>query len=131
MARYSTRKKVIPFNFIDQYLNEEALAWWYQDDGHLIQKGTIPKKIILPTNNFSPIENRRLIEVLSRKYHLLFKLDLQNRLILYDELQIHYFLRMIEPYIHPSMVRKVISAKNSSTTFAKKRTTIYKKVYYC
>ncbi|MCI1592516.1 hypothetical protein [Heyndrickxia oleronia] len=41
---YSKQKKVIPFEFIDQYLNVEALAWWYQDDGHLSQKGTIPKK---------------------------------------------------------------------------------------
>lgn len=31
---YENRKKRIPVKFIEEYLNEEALAWWYQDDRH-------------------------------------------------------------------------------------------------
>lgn len=122
---YSKRKKVIPFSFLEHFLNEEALAWWYQDDGHLSKVGPIPKKVILSTDNFTPIENRRLIGLLSRKFCLHFRLDSQNRLILYDQLQIYYFLRLIEPFIHPSMKRKVITPNTSSPSFAKKRTTIY------
>jgi hypothetical protein len=41
---YRNRIKIIPFSFLEQYLNELALAWWYQDDGHLTKKGGIPKK---------------------------------------------------------------------------------------
>jgi len=31
---YKDRKKVLPMGFIDKYLDEKALSWWYQDDGH-------------------------------------------------------------------------------------------------
>lgn len=31
---YPNEKKSLPFNFIEQYLDERALAWWYQDHGH-------------------------------------------------------------------------------------------------
>ncbi|MBO0961041.1 endonuclease [Neobacillus sp. MM2021_6] len=120
---YNNRKKVIPFPFLEKYLNELALAWWYQDDGHLTRKENTPKKIILSTDNFTSAENRRLIGVLARKFHLLFKLDSQNRLILYDQLQIYYFLRLVEPYMHSSMKRKIIFPKHS--TVSKNRTTIY------
>lgn len=120
---YHNRIKRIPIHFLEQYLNELTLAWWYQDDGHLCHKEDIPKKIILSTDNFNPVENRQLIDLLARKFHLNFKLDSQNRLILYDQIQIYYFLRLVEPYIHPSMVRKVISPRKTHTII--KRTTIY------
>jgi hypothetical protein len=34
--------------------------------------------------------------------------DKQNRIILYDKFQILYFLKLIEPHLHPSMNRKII-----------------------
>lgn len=37
---------MIPFDFLYKYLNEEALAWWYQDDGHLKIYNDIQRKII-------------------------------------------------------------------------------------
>jgi hypothetical protein len=120
---YHNRIKKIPFEFLEQYLNEQALAWWYQDDGHLSKKGDIPKKIILSTDIFSTIENRRLIGLLARKFHLYFKLDSQNRLVLYDQLQIYYFLRIVTPYMQPSMKRKLIPLKPSK--IETKRTTLY------
>ncbi|WP_419158289.1 endonuclease [Rossellomorea sp. BNER] len=120
---YINRVKVIPFSFLEQNLNELALAWWYQDDGHLSQKDNKPKKVILSTDNFTPSENRRLIVLLARKYSLYFKLDSQNRLILYDQLQIFYFLRIVDPYIHSSMNRKIYFPQETPTN--RKRTTIY------
>ncbi|MCM3567011.1 hypothetical protein [Neobacillus mesonae] len=92
---YDNRIKKLPFQFLEQYLNELALAWWYQDDGHLSKKDNTPKKIILSTDNFTTNENRRLKGLLGRKFHLFFNLDSQNRLILYDQLQILYFFRLL------------------------------------
>jgi hypothetical protein len=120
---YLNRKKVIPFYFMEQYLNEQALAWWYQDDGHLNKVDNIPKKIILSTDNFTTSENLGLIELLSKKFSLYFKLDSQNRLLLYDQLQIYYFLQLVDPYMHPSMNRKILSP--TQTLITRKRTTIY------
>ncbi|OKL36340.1 hypothetical protein [Domibacillus mangrovi] len=53
---YEDRKKQLPLNFIEEYLYEEALAWWYQDDGHLKVADSVPKKIILSTDSFSSEE---------------------------------------------------------------------------
>lgn len=94
---YSNRVKKLPFQFLEEHLNELALAWWYQDDGHLTKKENIPKKIILSTDNFTSIENRRLMGLLARKFFIYFSLDSQNRLILYEQVQIIYFLRLVEP----------------------------------
>lgn len=34
-------KKKLPLQWIQQYLDERALAWWYQDDGHLKTVGAL------------------------------------------------------------------------------------------
>ncbi|MGX2961646.1 hypothetical protein JNUCC23_20665 [Peribacillus sp. JNUCC 23] len=44
---YNSRKKLLPLAFINEYLNEEALAWWYQDDGHLAKQNNLPQKVVL------------------------------------------------------------------------------------
>lgn len=120
---YTNRIKTIPFDFLEVYFNQLTLAWWYQDDGHLAIKNQIQKKVILSTDYFRKEENLRLIELLTRKFRLFFKLDSQNRLILYDQLQIYYFLRLIQPYVHESMGRKLAPIKDSKGN--SKRTTIY------
>lgn len=53
---YHNRKKVLPLPFISQFLSEEALALWYQVDGHLTKQGSLPKKIVLSTDSFSSME---------------------------------------------------------------------------
>ena len=120
---YKDRIKQLPIEFINLYLNAEALAWWYQDDGNLKQDNGIPRKIILSTDNFLPEENQILINLLKQKFLLHFSLDGQNRLILYDQFQILYFLRLVEPYIHSSMKRKQIV--HSQPKQLAKTTTIY------
>ncbi|MCR2822365.1 endonuclease [Lederbergia panacisoli] len=120
---YINRKKQLPISFINEYLNEESLAWWYQDDGHLKQEKGIARKIILSTDNFATDENLKLIEILNKKFHLTFSIDGQNRLILYDQYQILYFLRLLEPYIHTSMNRKQLDQGLQKTLAS--TTTIY------
>lgn len=122
---YVNRKKLLPIAFINKYLNEEALAWWYQDDGHLAKKKNLPQKIILSTDSFSEKEHFSLQQMIQEKFCLSFKLDGQKRLILYDQPQIYYFLKLIEPYLQPCMNRKSISVEQSPQPTGSKRTTIY------
>ncbi|WP_186310925.1 hypothetical protein [Siminovitchia fortis] len=120
---YKNRKKVLPVDFIEKYFNVEALVWWYQDDGHLKLDAGIPRKIVLSTDSFTIEENRFLIKLLERKFKLLFSLDGQNRLILYDQVQIIYFLQLVKPFIHPTMNHKLIY--NMPLKQLPLRTTIY------
>jgi LAGLIDADG DNA endonuclease family len=122
---YYKKIKQIPFLYVESYLNEEALAWWYQDDGHLKVTNGIPRKVILSTDNFTTSENQQLIGILQRKFSLSFSLDSQNRLILYNQSQILYFNRLIHPYLHPSMDRKIIKLNAEKKVYSPKRTTIY------
>ncbi|QHE63196.1 endonuclease [Rossellomorea vietnamensis] len=123
---YKNRKKVLPFEFLGKYLTPLALAWWYQDDGHLKKVSTIPRKIILSTDNFTPAENNQLCQLLKNKYSLFFSIDKQNRIILYDQFQIHYFLFLVSPYLHPCMYRKTITSCDIyNQCLNPNRTTIY------
>ncbi|AQQ54151.1 hypothetical protein [Planococcus lenghuensis] len=103
---YPLSQKTLPIPYIQKHFTDRSLAWWYQDDGHLKQQRGIPRKIILSTDSFSKKENLFLIDFLKKKYGLAFSLDNQNRLLLYDQFQIIYFLKLVDPYLHESMSRK-------------------------
>ncbi len=103
---YSQSKKHLPYSYIVKHFNEKSLAWWYQDDGNFKQDNGIPRKIILSTDSFSTNENQFLMRLLQKKYGFQFSLDSQNRLLLYDQFQILYFLKLVSPHIHKSMSRK-------------------------
>ncbi|CAH0132168.1 endonuclease [Peribacillus simplex] len=120
---YTKKGKEIPFELLEHTLTPECLAWWYQDDGHLKKSKNKPQKIILSTDSFSKNENYQLIQLLRNKYSLNFSIDGQNRLILYDQPQIFYFLRLIQEHIHPSMIRKLFSVVSKEINKSK-RTTI-------
>ncbi|MFD2679319.1 endonuclease [Bacillus seohaeanensis] len=122
---YYKKIKQIPSDYVDSYLNEEALAWWYQDDGHLKMANGTPRKVILSTDNFTTSENQQIIGILQQKFSLYFSLDSQNRLILYNQSQILYFHQLVRPYLHSSMDRKVIKFNEENKVFSPKRTTIY------
>src|SRR5690606_18648410 len=78
---YPNGRKKLPTDFLKQYLNAKALAWWYQDDGHLKIVNNVAQKIILSTDGFTKEENIWLSDYLFRKFHLKFLRDGQNRLI--------------------------------------------------
>lgn len=120
---YPDGLKKLPIDFIEQYLNEQALAWWYQDDGHLKVVNNVAQKVILSTDGFKKEENTWLSSYLFRKFHLKFLIDGQNRLILYDQFQIIYFLHLISPWLHESMQRKTLPEQRFKPLA--KRTTIY------
>ncbi|WP_438296403.1 endonuclease [Sporosarcina sp. FA15] len=120
---YPNGRKVLPFDYIEKHLDERALAWWYQDDGHLkIVNGTV-NKIILSTDSFSNQENNRLIQLILERFNLRFVIDGQNRILLYDQFQIIYFLHLVSPWLDESMNRKALPVQ--SLRPIAKRTTIY------
>lgn len=120
---YPNDKKTLPLDYIEKFLDEQALAWWYQDDGHLkLVNGTV-RKIILSTDSFSAEENDQLIQLLFNKFKIRFLIDGQNRLLLYDQFQIIYFLHLVSPWLNESMNRK--SMPQQPLRPIAKRTTIY------
>ncbi|PIC56261.1 hypothetical protein CSV80_15640 [Sporosarcina sp. P12(2017)] len=107
-AWYQNASKGIPLEFVEQYMTAQTLAWWYQECGHLKVKenGTL-EKLILSTEQWTEDELRLLQYVINIKFNFLFAIDGQRRLILYDQLQIKYFLGMVAPWIHPVFSYKI------------------------
>lgn len=105
---YENKRKIIPLHFLEEHFTAESLAWWYQDRGHLKKKknGTL-EKIILSTEEWTDEERALLQYVLNLKFGLLFAIDGQKRLILYEQLQINYFLTLVHPWMQPCMIRKM------------------------
>jgi LAGLIDADG DNA endonuclease family len=125
-AWYKDSRKVIPTELIEFHFNEQSLAWWYMDDGHLKVKENIPQKIVFSTESFTNPEIYWLIDFLFRKYSLTFRIDSKKRIVLYEKFQIYYFLNIISPYIHPSMHRKQLQFTHLEFNLpSSKRTTIY------
>lgn len=120
---YNGNKKVIPNTIIELAMNPQCLAWWYQDDGHLLKKEDKLKKVILSTDYFTHEENLYLINTLKSKFQLMFKLDQQNRLILYDQPQVMYFLSLVAPYV--ILDRKKPPVNSTYQIISSKRTTVY------
>ncbi|WP_085506038.1 hypothetical protein [Thalassobacillus devorans] len=122
---YKSRKKQIPFDLIEESMNNECLAWWYQDDGHLKIESNQPVKIILSTDSFTEKENLLLIEVLHQKLNLKFSMDKKNRLALYDRSSIIYFLYLVNSYVNPCMIRKTWINELIYYELPANRTTLY------
>ncbi|MFC4557575.1 endonuclease [Virgibacillus kekensis] len=122
---YSTVGKVIPFDLIVKHFTKESLAWWYMDDGNFKSDGQLARKIILSSESFSGEENAELVSILREKFQLNFRRDNQNRILLYDQFQINYFLSLVGTYIHPSMYRKTINSYQYIFKTSANRTTIY------
>jgi len=120
---HPNKMKAIPITHLEQYFTAESLAWWYQDDGHLKKnKEGVVEKLILSTERWTDEERELLKYILNLKFNLLFSVDGQKRLLLYDQLQINYFLQLIEPWMQPTMIRKMKTA--SPYKMIAKRTTL-------
>jgi len=122
---HSKGVKVIPFDLLTKYFNHQSLAWWYMDDGHLKLKNNTPQKIVLSTDSFTPKENQWLINFLYEKYKLSFRLDKENRIIIYDQFQIIYFLNLIKPYLNECMFRKMLPLRPIQYNLTRRRTSLY------
>lgn len=122
-AWYQSGFKGIPLEFVEQHMTAQTLAWWYQESGHLKVKenGTL-EKLILSTEQWTEDELPLLQYALNSKFNMLFAIDGQRRLILYDQLQIKYFLSIVAQWIHPVFAYKIRNAEVHKSIA--KRTTI-------
>lgn len=125
---YVNGKKRIPFEYIIHALTPLCLAWWYQDDGHLKKKkdGTV-QKIILSTESFTTDERSFLRQQIKKEYKIEFSIDRLNRLVIYDQPAILYFLSLVRPHLSSAMRRKDSSyyRLNKNEFPLQQRTTIY------
>lgn len=126
---YPNKMKAIPLTHLERYFTAESLAWWYQDDGYLKKnREGVVEKLILSTECWTDDERELLKYILNLKFNLLFSIDGQKRLLLYDQLQINYFLQIVEPWMQPVMIRKMKTASPYKTIA--KRTTVTLPAYY-
>ncbi|MCM3731581.1 endonuclease [Fictibacillus nanhaiensis] len=122
---YPSGVKTIPFHLLQTNFTRQSLAWWFMDDGHLKIENDQPTKIILSTESFNTSEIKNLSLLLKGKFQLELKADNANRLIIYNKMQIYYFLRLVQPYLVHCMYRKTLQKSSITKITAPKRTTIY------
>lgn len=96
--------KVIPANIVD-ILTPVSLAYWFMDDGGWTKTG-----IHLATNNFTPQDTLRMMEVLRYKFGLKCSIHSRNRIYIWNA-SCPKFIELVKPYIHPDMSYK-LSAKS-------------------
>ncbi|WP_018084829.1 hypothetical protein [Desulfurispora thermophila] len=101
-------RKVIPIEWVDENLDVDGLAIWYQDDGHLKEGGC---RIILSADSFSEREKAFLCLLLLNKFNIKSSVDCQGRLDISSRLEVRKFQALVEPLVHPSMGRKTIVDK--------------------
>lgn len=102
---YRNGKKILPEN-LSFLIDSLALAVWYMDDGCLEKK----KGYILNTQNFTYVENRRLIKFLANSFDLPY-LSLHRdrkyfRLFIRKRSMVE-FRNILESNIHPTMRYKI------------------------
>lgn len=100
--RFYKKQKIIPRNL---NLTALTLAVWYMDDGS--KSG---RSCYLNTQNFTSADQEFLISILQKKYNLQARRDKDKK---YFRLRFTFedsqkFVRIIEPYILPSMQYKIL-----------------------
>jgi hypothetical protein len=122
---YPANHKIIPFKLLEGFFTSNSLAWWFMDDGHLKMTNNQPSKIILSTESFTLLELHQLCTFLTEKFHLDFQVDKAKRLVIYNKMQIFYFLKIVQPYLVNCMYRKTLLKSSLCQIKDPKRTTIY------
>jgi hypothetical protein len=105
---YSKNRKVLP-NFIEDYLNPQALAIWISDDGTFHKN----RGLRLCTHNFTLDECKRLQNILINKYNLkssLIKITgtyPQQYNVYIQKKSMDDLRSIVSPFIHSSMLYKL------------------------
>ncbi len=105
------KKKVVP-RLIHRFLKPRSLAYWFMDDGST--KGGKHRGLIINTQGFMRREQERLKEALKRNFDIevMIHRDGYGRYRLYMNWnEAKKFVKLIEPYLHPSMMYKIKGAK--------------------
>ncbi len=102
----SQGRKVLPYRFLEDYFNDEALAIWYQDDGCL--RGA--NRILLSTECFSDNEVAFLQRLIEEKFGICSTLDSQRRIDIHNRKNVELFLSYVSPFLSKGMVRKSLAS---------------------
>lgn len=96
-------KKIIPTNIID-YLSPQAIAIWLMDDGSKQNSG-----ISIHTNSFTLEENYLLQKAFLKKYKINTTLHKKgfNYVLYFSKKEAQLLRKIIEPYMHKSMLYKI------------------------
>lgn len=103
---YQDKTKIVP-KLIHRWLTPRALAVWYMDDGSI--KSNHHKTILLNTHSFSDTDLKRLQNVLEQEFGIKTAIRIQKdgkQIYLLSE-TVEMFLKLIEPYIIPTMRYKL------------------------
>lgn len=103
---YPVKRKIIPINIKEIFVNPISLAVWFMDDGAL---STSKKTVTICTHSFSRDENMLLIDCLKKNFNLQVNLNWDSKgCRLYIPVSnISKFKELVVPYMHPDMVYKL------------------------
>lgn len=112
---YKNGKKTISKNILNK-LDEHGLAIWYMDDGGLSAKkknGKIHAYDLFINTHISREENQIIIDYFSEKWGINFKPHKNKGFyrLRIGTMEARKFIRIIEPYIIPSMEYKIAISK--------------------
>jgi hypothetical protein len=95
--------KIVPREYVHQYLDARALAILYQDDGCLVNHS----RINIATDSF-PLEDIEFIfTLLYERFHIKAHIDKDKRIDISSKRYVEIFLSHIQPYLSDSMDRKL------------------------
>ena len=104
---YPNNRKIIPTN-IDKYLSPIALSYWIMADASLYKN----RGLKFNSNHFTLKEIKILSSVLEKKYTIntsIYKTGIINQYSLYiPKSNLDLLRKIIKPYIHPTMIYKII-----------------------
>lgn len=102
-------KKIVPKNFTTEYLSDRALAYWYMDDGYLLDSKGIGKAVALSTHGFEESDVQALSDGLNQKYNWKSRLGTNKgkKVIIIPGEHDQDFLNRVKPHIHQSMTYKL------------------------
>lgn len=103
---YKNGKKIVP-KLIHRWVTPKVLAVWYMDDGSI--KSNHHKTVFLNTHNFTDQDLELLQKVFEKKYGIKTSIRTQKdgKQIYFLSETVQIFLKLIEPYVIPSMRYKL------------------------
>lgn len=109
---YAEGKKVVPRS-IGKLLQAKGLAYWFMDDGSVKSKES--KGVIFNTQGFTRSEVAKLVTVLKEKFHLdaWERKQKEGYQIYISGRSYEKFVKLVSPYIHPSMRYKIPKARRT------------------
>jgi hypothetical protein len=105
---YQDRAKVLSENILE-VITSRILAVWFMDDG-----SNTKKSFTLNTHCFSEKDQMNIVKLLKERYHVLATIikDRSKMKIRIGRQEYKKFIKIIQPFIIPSMIYKIVNPRN-------------------